>query len=286
MAIDFPNSPTPGQIFQGYYWDNSKQAWRSNNPASGSVITSATTPTGATAGDIWFNTVDGTLFIYYNDGISTNWVEVNSTSSLIGAQLDARITALELANSTTNKSGLVPIVPTASMPNGGTVSVSANGIITYSGGTTLNVTNAFSSTFRNYRLIAQSSTNANPSEWQQIRYIKSSDGSVNSASTYQSLYVEANGSSGFNTREVQTGTSWSKIWPTANYFGNASLDIFGPYQTLFTNAIGQTSYLYAGDTTMGVIQHASRENTSYSGFQIATTGSAQINGILRIYGYN
>ena len=92
MAIDFPASPTDGQVYQGYRWNLAKGAWLSNNPATGSVITSATTPVGASAGDMWFNTVDGTLFIYYNDGISTNWVEVNSTSSLLGAQLQDQIT--------------------------------------------------------------------------------------------------------------------------------------------------------------------------------------------------
>jgi hypothetical protein len=78
MAIDFPNSPNPGQEFQGYYWDDTKQAWRSQSTNRGSVITSATTPTGATAGDLWFNTVDGTMYVYYDDGITTQWVEVQA----------------------------------------------------------------------------------------------------------------------------------------------------------------------------------------------------------------
>jgi hypothetical protein len=78
MAIDFPNSPTPGQVFQGYYWDNIKQAWRSNKQTSSSVITSSTTPTGATAGDLWFNTSDGTLSVFYSDGITSQWVEIQA----------------------------------------------------------------------------------------------------------------------------------------------------------------------------------------------------------------
>lgn len=89
MAIDFPASPTPGQEYEGYSWDDTKGVWKSIATSRGSVITSATTPTGATAGDLWFNTVDGNLFIYYDDGISVNWVEVNSTSSLLGAELEA-----------------------------------------------------------------------------------------------------------------------------------------------------------------------------------------------------
>ena len=78
MAIDFPATPTPGQEFQGYYWDDTKQAWRSQSTNRGSVITSATTPTGATAGDLWFNTVDGTMYVYYDDGITTQWVEIQA----------------------------------------------------------------------------------------------------------------------------------------------------------------------------------------------------------------
>lgn len=78
MAIDFPASPTPGQVYQGYYWDDDKNAWRSQSTNRGSVITSATTPTGATAGDLWFNTVDGTMYVYYNDGITTQWVEIQA----------------------------------------------------------------------------------------------------------------------------------------------------------------------------------------------------------------
>jgi hypothetical protein len=78
MAIDFPSTPTAGQEFGGYYWDDTKEVWRSQSTNRGSVITSATTPTGATAGDMWFNTVDGTMFVYYDDGITTQWVEVQA----------------------------------------------------------------------------------------------------------------------------------------------------------------------------------------------------------------
>ena len=97
MAIDFPNSPTNGQIYQGYYYDSSKSAWRSVLPSSASVVTSPTTPTGATAGDLWFNNNDGTLYVYYNDGISTYWTEIKANSSL-NTTLDARVSLIEAGN--------------------------------------------------------------------------------------------------------------------------------------------------------------------------------------------
>jgi hypothetical protein len=42
----------------------------------------ATPPTGSAvqAGTIWFNTANGRLYIYYNDGTSTQWVQPNTPS--------------------------------------------------------------------------------------------------------------------------------------------------------------------------------------------------------------
>lgn len=94
MAIDFPSSPTPGQIYQGYYWDSNKNAWKSLQSQTGAVITSSTTPTGAKNGDLWFNTIDGTLFVYFNDGISFYWTEIKANSSL-NTTLGNRVTAVE-----------------------------------------------------------------------------------------------------------------------------------------------------------------------------------------------
>ena len=82
MAIDFPASPTPGQVFQGYYWDNDKQAWRSETPSVGAVVTSTTTPTGAKNGDLWYNTNDGTLYVYFDNGITAYWTEIKANSAL------------------------------------------------------------------------------------------------------------------------------------------------------------------------------------------------------------
>jgi hypothetical protein len=81
MAINFPTSPTDGQVYQGYAWDDAKGAWRSVQINSSAVITSPTVPTGATAGDLWFNSNDGTFYVYYNNGLTTQWVEIRSQTS-------------------------------------------------------------------------------------------------------------------------------------------------------------------------------------------------------------
>jgi hypothetical protein len=97
MAIDFPSSPTNGQVYQGYYYDSSKSAWRSLATSVASVVTSPTTPTGATAGDLWFNNNDGTLYVYYNDGLKSFWTEIKANSALT-TTIDDRVTLIEAGN--------------------------------------------------------------------------------------------------------------------------------------------------------------------------------------------
>jgi hypothetical protein len=211
---------------------------------------------------MWYRSSDGTTYVYYVDADTSQWVEIRSEIS-------------------TAQVGLVPVVPTSVAVSSGTASVSASGVITYNGVGTLDINGIFSSTYRNYRIIAQSSTTANPSEWQNMQF--RTNAGNNAASTYQSLYAEMNTTGGWNAREVQLNTSSSKIWPTGNYLGNAAYDIYAPNVVLFTSMVGQTTYAYAGDTTTGVMQVSSRENTSYTGIRIWGTG---MNGIIRFYGYN
>lgn len=46
----------------------------------GTVTTSATAPGSPTVGTIWFDNDDGTVYIYYNDGTSSQWVEIGNSN--------------------------------------------------------------------------------------------------------------------------------------------------------------------------------------------------------------
>lgn len=63
-------------------------------PSGGGVTVSATAPSTPIAGDAWYDTVDGTLYVYYNDGDSSQWVEVAANSG-ISVALEGRVGVVE-----------------------------------------------------------------------------------------------------------------------------------------------------------------------------------------------
>jgi hypothetical protein len=46
------------------------------NTAGAAILVSDTAPTGAVTGNLWFNTADLNTYVYYNDGVNTQWVAV------------------------------------------------------------------------------------------------------------------------------------------------------------------------------------------------------------------
>jgi hypothetical protein len=75
MPLDFPSSPSNGQVYGAYTYDSTKGAWNVTPQTQASVTTSDTPPVNPVSGDQWFYTVDGTMFVYYDDGTSSQWVE-------------------------------------------------------------------------------------------------------------------------------------------------------------------------------------------------------------------
>lgn len=112
MALDFPASPTDGQTYQGYTYSSFIGAWQAKPAAQSPFFTGATPPANPVAGDSWFNTNDGTMYVYYYDGNTYQWVEHRS----------------QIAK---NQVGLVPITPTSVSVSSGTASVSSSGLVTF-----------------------------------------------------------------------------------------------------------------------------------------------------------
>lgn len=84
-------------------YESSTSKWR-NKVASGGVTVSDSRPTTPIPGDAWFDSNDGTLYVYYTDGDTAQWVQVQANSALEGTILarlgavESRTTALEPAS--------------------------------------------------------------------------------------------------------------------------------------------------------------------------------------------
>jgi hypothetical protein len=94
MAINFPTSPSNGDtVTEGnitYTYNATKGYWVSTESSGGggsSVTVSDTAPTSPSDGDMWYNSLDLNLYVYYNDGTSSQWVQ--SAPQQAGADGDA-----------------------------------------------------------------------------------------------------------------------------------------------------------------------------------------------------
>jgi len=95
MAFDFPSSPTDGQVFTaptGYVYVFATPVWKLQTTSAAGpvgpagpaqfVSISDSAPSSPTVGQLWWNSTNGNLFIWYNDGSSSQWVQVNNTGLL------------------------------------------------------------------------------------------------------------------------------------------------------------------------------------------------------------
>lgn len=98
MALDFPSNPSDGEIFGSYVWSASKGVWQAREESATVAITSPTKPLTASNGDIWYNTTRGISYVYYDDGSSSQWVEiVTSGTPELSTKADLSYTNTQLA---------------------------------------------------------------------------------------------------------------------------------------------------------------------------------------------
>ena len=84
MALNFPDSPNNGDTHQGFTYNSAKSKWSKVGGSGGSSVTvSDSAPSSPNDGDMWYNSLDLNLYVYYNDGSSNQWVQ--SAPQQVGA---------------------------------------------------------------------------------------------------------------------------------------------------------------------------------------------------------
>jgi hypothetical protein len=84
MALDFPTSPTNGQVYENWIYSTAKGAWQAKPLESAVAAVSDAPPLDPTQGDFWYNTNDGTTYVWYDDGDSAQWVEMTAPITAAG----------------------------------------------------------------------------------------------------------------------------------------------------------------------------------------------------------
>ena len=80
MALDFPANPVDGEVFGSYVWSATKGVWQSREESATVAVISPTTPLTANNGDVWYNSSNGISYVFYDDGTSTQWVQLIAMS--------------------------------------------------------------------------------------------------------------------------------------------------------------------------------------------------------------
>ena len=83
MALNFPNSPTNGQVYldvstgNRWAWDAANTCWKSTSVFTQAITVAASAPGDPVVGQLWWNQDYGRLLVYYNDGTSSQWVDAS-----------------------------------------------------------------------------------------------------------------------------------------------------------------------------------------------------------------
>lgn len=282
MAIDFPNSPTSGQIFT-----SGDKSW------------------------IW----DGTVWKAYGASLSPTVLKVDSTNSRVGinnqspahaldivGRVEARAAATQDGVALVGRAGgtssydvvLTPTTLTAdrtlTLPNAtGTVARTADiGMRFITSGTftsqsSVSINNCFSSDYTNYKVVFGNITQSTTLVM-RIRMRLAGTDSSSTSWDYAYTYLYATGGAiNTNTATAQTGLYVGDTNLSSNTLASFSFDVFQPFVARRTMWLGIGMNYYNQFFTMpgGGVHNV---ETAYDGFTLYTN-TGTITGNYQVYGY-
>jgi hypothetical protein len=255
MALNFPSSPTNGQVFGDYTYDSTAGGWRSSKLEATGV------PAGGTANQL-LSKVNSTDY-------NTQW-----------------ITAVPIANGGTGSTlgaGLVPVVPTSVVVAAGSASVGAQGLVTFTSATNVNLNGVFTSSFQNYKILFETETSAVPGSTFRLRASGTDASGATDYAWYGYRAISWSGAAGLNG---STGTSSWVVWDTNSgaHVNAMIMDIMRPAEAQKTKMIS-TGYTFPAGGSIGASYYSGHHklSTAYDGISFINT--AAFTGTMQVLGY-
>lgn len=200
-----------------------------------------------------------------------------------GTDITSQISIANGGTGVTTGSGVFPIVPTSPNYGTGSGSVSADGLVTFTNATLVQVL-AFTSSYSRYRIVLdiQSASSADYVYWRGVN----SGGTPLTATSYYTATTYSQSGSVAAYDNGNTAVNYSRVGYSGGINDDGHLlimDIVNPFQTRKTKAMFVSMYGSAGMTNLSgaAIYNAT---TSMSGIRFAPLSAGNWTGTMRIYG--
>jgi hypothetical protein len=219
---------------------------------------------------------------------STTYLTQTSASNTYLTQTSASTTYLTQTSASTtyankNVNGLNLIIPTSITKGAsGSASVSANGLVTFTGTESILLNGVFSSTYQNYKLILNVSSCSLGAAGTTIRYRYASTGTSNSNASYWfNNYGSAAWGDATPASIAGAAVTSGEIGYTVSS-GHYTADIINP---------AVVDYSYMIGSAVGIAETRTRPNlffatTVFDGIQFFPGSGGTFTGTARMYGYN
>lgn len=241
-------------------------------------LSAASRTTGVTVGNnsttnAPVNNLQPYLVVNYIIKVSAGWTAGDS-------ELATRVGALETADATTNKSGLVPVIPTSLTVPSGTASTGASGKVSFSGVTDIQLNGVFTGAYQSYRVVFTFYASATG----ELRQRYCVNGTVQTDANLGWAGNAANSSGGSSTYSG-IGIDWGAAGWFQNSSGNTLVsDITNP--AVLGNITRQNSSWGAwnGNWQAATFSMAYNNGQVVDGIRYYATAGT-ITGTVQVYGY-
>jgi hypothetical protein len=318
-----PASPWNGQLIfetdtlNALVYRTSSTSW---NIVGGSTV-SADPPANAGSGNFWWDSDNGKLYIYYNDGNTSQWVSANSNTSgvpIVGNEagrdslyptpaqgnsvfrndLGVEETYYGLYNASTNpggrdtagwyvedrRTGLVPIQPASSVIASGSGSANALGVVSFSNATAVSLNGIFSDTptgFLSYRIILRITTATTLSTQLSFRLRNAGVDNSTTNYAYAGLQIAVGGTAGAATLASATNHRIGNLLTEGN---SSIIELHFPAAAIRTTF--HTAHLGWNGAVTSIWNNGLFSTTDQFDGITFFPGGGTITGQVQVFGYN